>query len=174
MKRVPIFGLVMLICGEFTPLVVIAISDVVPWTCRIPRQVEGDRRKLEERRSNAFRGLATEPPSVAGVEKLSRNQLKQITASLGLGFRLWDWVGGLPSGMLATKVRKQVEYLDMDDALIRKGGGLREMETEEVKMALMERGVDVLGKEIPKLRRDLASWLHSRDKAPIEKLLLTR
>ena len=47
MKRVPAFALVLIICGEFTPLVVIALTGIVPWTCRIPKQIDSDRRKLE-------------------------------------------------------------------------------------------------------------------------------
>ena len=42
-KLIP-FGLIFLICGEFTPLVVFALgSRVVPATCRIPKQVTHDR-----------------------------------------------------------------------------------------------------------------------------------
>ncbi|TAQ87600.1 hypothetical protein B7494_g4052 [Chlorociboria aeruginascens] len=31
-RRIPMFALVYLVCGEFTPLVVLAITSVVPWT----------------------------------------------------------------------------------------------------------------------------------------------
>ncbi|MCJ1441140.1 MAG: hypothetical protein MMC23_001626 [Stictis urceolatum] len=55
MKLVPVFALVFLVCGEFTPLVVLVLGGVVPRTCRIPRQVEGGRRKGEERRGVSFR-----------------------------------------------------------------------------------------------------------------------
>jgi hypothetical protein len=72
-KRVPVFALVLMICGEFTPLVVIALSGVVPWTCRIPKQIESDRRKLEQQRSTSFRELTTVPPTQAGVEHLVIN-----------------------------------------------------------------------------------------------------
>jgi hypothetical protein len=48
------------------------------------------------------------------------------------------------------------------------------MELEEVKMALVERGVDVLSKGEAQLKGHLNAWLLSREKAPVEKLLLTR
>jgi hypothetical protein len=173
-KRVPIFALVLMICGEFTPVVVIALSGVVPWTCRIPKQIESDRRKLEKRRSISFRELATEPPTQAGVENLGRAQLLHINRSLGLSSGLWDWIGGLPTGLLRRKVGRRVEYLELDDDLIRKAGGVYDMASEEVKMALVERGVDVLGKGDALLKANLNAWLLSREKAPAEKLLLTR
>ena len=173
-KRVPMFALVLLICGEFTPLVVLAISSIVPWTCRIPKQVESDRRKLEQRRSASFRELTTEPPTEAGVEKLGRTQLMHINKSLGLSSGMWDWVGGLPTGILRRKVTRRVEYLELDDGLIRKAGGTKDMKFEEVQMALVERGVDVLSKGEAQLKGHLNAWLLSREKVPVEKLLLTR
>lgn len=48
------------------------------------------------------------------------------------------------------------------------------MTSQEVKMALVERGVDVLGKEDPQLKGDLDAWLKSREKVSAERLLLTR
>ncbi|RDL31879.1 putative letm1-like protein [Venustampulla echinocandica] len=177
-KRLPIFGLVFIVCGEFTPLVVIALSNVVPWTCRIPKQVESDRRKLEKRRGISFRNLTAEPPKQKGVEALERMQLLHISWSVGLSSRVWDWVGGqlpgLPDFILRKRVKNWVEYLEMDDGLIGKPSRVDEMDLEEVKMALVQRGVDVLEKDESQLRVDLVSWLNSRKKAPIERLLLTR
>jgi hypothetical protein len=48
------------------------------------------------------------------------------------------------------------------------------MDIEEVRMALVERGVDVLGKREGQLRGDLTAWLRSREKVGVERLLLTR
>lgn len=172
------FALVVLICGEFTPLVVVALSNVVPWTCRIPKQVAGDRRKLEERRAISFRNLTVPPPSSPGVENLERMQLLHISWSLGLSSRLWDWIGGqlpgLPTGLLRSKVAKRVEYLEVDDGLIWMYGGVEEMTAEEVKMACVERGINVLERGEKELRGELKGWLESRESVPTERLLLTR
>ncbi|RFU30867.1 hypothetical protein B7463_g5496, partial [Scytalidium lignicola] len=173
-KRVPIFALVFIVCGEMTPLVVIALSGVVPWTCRIPKQIDSDRKKLEDRRARSFRELTTEPPKEAGVEKLGRPQLIHVASSLGLSARMWDWVGGLPSSVLRAKLGRRLEYLKMDDLLIASNGGVGIMDIEEVKMACVDRGIDVLGKPETQLRTDLSVWLRSREKAPMEQLLLTR
>ncbi|KAH6677410.1 hypothetical protein B0J14DRAFT_651300 [Halenospora varia] len=184
-KRLPIFGLVFIVCGEFTPLVVIALSNVVPWTCRIPRQINSDRQKLEDRRRISFRNLTAAPPTESNVEGLERQQLIHISWSLGLSSSVWDWLGGqypgLPNAVLRRRVRRHVEYLEMDDGLlVGKKGGQKGMErlkglgVEEVKMALVERGVDVLGRSEKVLRGDLEAWLRSREQAPVMRLLLTR
>ena len=157
---------------------VIALTNVVPWTCRIPKQVNSDRRKLEERRRISFRNLTMEPPEKAGVQYLKRMQLLHISWSLGLSSAAWDWLGGqlpgLPDFVLRRKLQRRLEYLDLDDTLIRKCAGVREMSAEEVKMALVERGLDIQEKVEDQLRSDLNAWLRSRDKVPVEKLLLTR
>ena len=178
MKRVPIFALVFIVCGEFTPLIVIAISGIVPWTCRIPKQIENDRRKLEERRAISFLNLTVEPPKEKGAMALERMQLLHISWSLGLGSKAWDWLGGqypgLPDWVLRRKVGRRLDYLEMDDKLIGECGGVGEMEEQEVRMACVERGVDVLGKSDEQLRMNLDAWLKAAEEVPVERLLLTR
>ncbi|APA14306.1 hypothetical protein sscle_12g090760 [Sclerotinia sclerotiorum 1980 UF-70] len=178
-KRVPIFALVFLLCGEFTPLVVIAISNVVPWTCRIPKQIDADRRKLEERRAISFRNLTMKtPPAGTVAQNLQRMQLLHISWSLGLSSSMWDYIGGrlpgLPSAILRRKVAKRVKYLELDDMLIKSGGGVKQMYEEELRMACVERGIDVMGRDVHMLRMHLNAWLRSREKAGVETLLLTR
>ncbi|KAI9643590.1 hypothetical protein NHQ30_008212 [Ciborinia camelliae] len=178
-KRVPIFALVFLVCGEFTPLVVIAISNVVPWTCRIPRQINADRKKLEERRAISFRNLTMKtPPAGKGVQDLKRMQLLHISWSLGLSSSVWDYIGGrlpgLPNGILRRKVARRVEYLELDDMLIQKDGGVKAMEEEELRMACVERGINVMGRDVHMLRMHMNAWLRSREKTAVENLLLTR
>jgi hypothetical protein len=100
--------------------------------------------------------------------------LLHISRSLGLSSGIWDWVGGLPTSLLRRNVSRRIEYLALDDGLIRKAGGIKDMDVEEVKIALVERGVDILGKGEAQLKGDLNAWLLSREKASAEKLLLTR
>lgn len=181
MKRVPIFALILLVCGEFTPLLVIALPAVVPWTCRIPRQIEKTRRKLEERRSESFRDLTSDLPpnstpgnSIAGVENLDRFQSRHINASLGLSSKIWEWVFGPPAILLRKRVTRKMEYLDMDDKLVRRAGGFGGLSEEELKMACVDRGINALDRKAELLRRTLDSWLRSKEKVGMEPLLLTR
>ena len=198
-KRIPIFALVLIICGEFTPLIIPFISGIVPLTCRIPRQLESDRRRLEERRSRSFRDLVTSPPppppptstpsvlhskettgavvdqddngdaitiSNDGVEILShldRQQLLHISRSLGLHSTYWadGFLPSLlpPSVLLRSRIYRRQVYLETDDRLIVRDGGVDRMNLEEVKMALVDRGLDVLHRSEDQLRLTLRRWL---------------
>lgn len=193
--RIPLFALVVCVFGEFTPLVVLVLSDVVPRTCKIPRQVAAARERAERRRSVSFRSAALGAPGAASVSAaaragaeagggrspaeevagLGREQVLHVGRSLGLFGRWWDRVGlGPPGGLVRGRVRRWVEYLDLDDLLIRRDGGVEAMEVEEVRFALEERGLDVLGKNDGQLKGLLKSWLRERERVPVMRLLLTR
>ncbi|EPE02370.1 letm1-like protein [Ophiostoma piceae UAMH 11346] len=150
MRRLPLFGLLLLICGEFTPFVVMVFPHVVPYPCRIPKQVESLRRADEKRRSQAFDG--------AGAAETETNVL--ISRSLGLA-PIQDRLGllsAVPS--LAVRVAdRRVRFLAEDDALLRAAGGVAALETEEVVLACTDRGLDVLGKDEAELRPLLTRWL---------------
>lgn len=178
-KRVPIFALVFIVFGEFTPLIVVGVPAVVPVVCRIPKQINGDRKKLEKRRSISFRNLTEIPVAAAAeVEKLGRMQLLHTSWSLGLSSPIWDYLGGqlpgLPTGVLRKKVATRVEYLKNDDVLIKNSGGVEEMDVEEVRWALLERGVDILDKKDGELKELLQKWLDATEQEPRERLFLTR
>ncbi|TQS37376.1 hypothetical protein Golomagni_02151 [Golovinomyces magnicellulatus] len=173
-KRVPLFGLMFAVFGEFTPLIVLAIGNIVPLTCRIPAQITKERKKLEERRRKIFEQSAPFKPTEGGHVSLGPKSLAKINASLGLSSQLWKFIGGPPLLILKRRVKKRLEYLRLDDELIESAGGVHKMCTEEVKMALVERGIDVLGRDESLLRDDLKSWLVSRKKFAQEKLILTR
>ena len=180
---------------------VVFLSDVVPRTCKIPKQVMGAREKAETRRSVSFRsGLITAssgtsspssssssssaPSKPAGgqntshVEELAnlgREEILHIGRSLGLFAAWWERLGlGPPVGLVRTRATRQLEYLDQDDFLIRKNGGVDAMEVEEVRFALEERGLDVLGKNDVQLKGLLKSWLREKERGPVTRLLLTR
>jgi len=177
--KLPAFGLMFIVIGEFTAAVVLLVPDITPVTCRIPQQVEKIRRNLEERRKKSFRDLTEELPALnAKYQDLNPTQLKHINASLGLSSSWWDYVGGVPGFLLNKRIRKKMEYLGHDDMLIEKEGGvsaIKHVKNEEVKLALVERGIDVMGVEPEqKLRRSLVSWFEARKVASIERLLLTR
>lgn len=178
-KRVPLFALVFAICGEFTPLVVIAVTSIVPYVCRIPKQIIGDRKTLESRRGISFRNLTADlPKNGDGVKDLNRMQALHICWSLGLSSSVWDYLGGqlpgLPTMILRSKVDRRVKYLEMDDLLIKRDGGVKEMSQLETEIACVERGIDVVGRDEKQIKTSLKAWLNSREKASIERLLLTR
>lgn len=105
-------------------------------------------------------------------------ELLHISWSLGLSSKMWDWLGGklpgLPTYILRKRVGKRVAYLEMDDGLLKSGGGIKGLESEECRMACVERGIDIVGRPDKQVRADLEAWLRSREKVGVERLLLTR
>lgn len=60
--KTPLFGVLVLCLGEWLPLFVPFFPSLVPRTCRIPSQIEGMRKAVEQRRSKVFRD-GEEPPA---------------------------------------------------------------------------------------------------------------
>ena len=176
-KKVPLFALVFMICGEFTPLVVLFMAGVVPRTCMIPKQVQMMREKREARRAQSFRDGTLDQASrnTPEVDDLKSFQLVHIGRSLGLYPALFDRLfGGFPTAALRARVRRWKEYLELDDVAIERNGGVQEMEMEEVRIAAEERGLDVLGKNDTQLKGVLNDWLAARKNQPVIPLLIAR
>lgn len=67
-KKLPLFAVLVALFGEWLPLIVPFIPGRVPRTCRIPKQVAGMRKAIEERRKETFRqGLAGPDQQKDGV-----------------------------------------------------------------------------------------------------------
>lgn len=149
-RRIPVFAIVFLIFGEFSPLVLPFVSSIVPWNCRIPSQLQGDREKQEQRRKDAFAKLTgVDAQEVLGVvktaESLNKEELLHVSNVLGLHSPKWPAALSLPpAGWLRFRVRRQMEYLELDDTLLERGGGPTALDAgEELKMAVVERGMYV-------------------------------
>ena len=175
--RIPAFGLVLMICGELTPLVVVfmGLSGAVPGNCQLPKQIVGAREKLEARRRESFRkGTAIESGvDVSNLGNLPRPVLAHIGRSLGLYSSWWDRLGVTPTLLLPHRVRKTLERLDADDLALR-DGGVRYLNDEELKIAMGDRGLDVSRKAPKELRDTLQRWLDVRQYSSIINLLTKR
>ncbi|KAI9892580.1 MAG: hypothetical protein M1814_001273 [Vezdaea aestivalis] len=160
-KRIPPFALLLLICGEFTPLVVMFVPSIVPATCQMPRQIRGQREKVEGKRAVSFRELDTElPERHVELQRLRRKELLHVATSLGLVSGPWKVRLGLPPDwVLKRRVGKWLGYLETDDGLVEEGGGVGEMSVEETKIALAERGVNVLKLGDGDAKRLLSGWM---------------
>lgn len=90
MGKLPLFGFLVLILGEYLPLFVPFMPGVVPRTCRIPKQVQSMREAGEKRRREAFR-LGTQSPTFEQLDKvrLVKNEEgdPRSTTVLDLGVR---------------------------------------------------------------------------------------
>ncbi|KAK4242921.1 hypothetical protein C8A03DRAFT_28922 [Achaetomium macrosporum] len=149
-RRLPLFALVLLVCEEFTPLVVLALPRAVPLPCRIPRQVERlekeDWRWREEgRREVANKGEGEVP--VTAVAKI-----------LGFPVRWWT-----PGSVVRSRVERRLRFLEEDDELLVRAGGAGALVPEEVRLACADRGIEVLGRGAEELRAALGRWLRLTD-----------
>lgn len=164
-RRLPLFALMFIVCGEFTPLVVLALPSVVPLTCRIPRQIEKLRRATEDRRRASSARIHDK--SRAGANKsvalLSRAEVTaHVARSLGLISPLWDRLP-LPDAAVAVlasrRVRAHVAYLDRDGHLLSQAGGVPALEDDEVALACEDRGLPVVDRPAAELREELRRWV---------------
>ncbi|EFX00915.1 letm1-like protein [Grosmannia clavigera kw1407] len=147
LRRLPLFAVLLLVCGECTPLVVIAFPHVVPYPCRIPRQVDKLQRLAEKRRHAAFGDPHASSPVL-------------IARSLGLVSPLWDRLGWIPDSITRSATTRRLRFLAQDDALLRQSGGVPALEPAEIVLACIDRGLDVRGLSDDHLRQLLAAWLH--------------
>ena len=180
--RVPIFLLVFIVCGEFTPLVAIFFSSAVPRSLWIPKQVQQAREKLEARRREVFRN----PPTGLNLDtktkdapSLPRAEVVHIGRSLGLYSSIWDRINAPPIWLIQRRIKKRMASVELDDLTINRDGGVEKMENPEIELAVETRGIDVIGRKESDLRSDLSSWLLNRKALakqglPTRRLYLTR
>lgn len=176
--KLPFFGLLIVLLGEWLPLLVPFIPNRVPGTCRIPKQVAGMRKKSEERRRFSFRTGVEEPQAaqvaVEGgpwrmmdksnvrevLKSMDANQLLHLSCVLDQHSRVWDRLQlPPPAALLRHSLAARVQYLALDDFLLVRDGGPAGLKGEEVIIACEERGIDVLGKPEERLRAELEAWL---------------
>lgn len=190
-RRMVPFTLMLIVCGEFTPLIVLALgSAVTPFTCRVPRQLEKDRAQSiarkraaltahEVARSGSLKSAAagSEPEldllaraytRPAWIEAASAEEILRACATLGL-VKAHTRPTALVSLLYRARLQRYAEYLDIDDRLIRRCGGVTAMEAAEVRIAVEERGGVGLaegseGWDIEREeRRWLGRWLERRE-----------
>lgn len=161
LARLPVFGLLVLVCGEFTPLIVVVFPKLTPYTCRIPKQIQKLRTKAQERRSASLRHIR----HLADATALQKAAPGHIARSLGLGSTIWDRAGIDPP-FAAARASKAVERILKDDLMIRDGGGVHALEPEEVVLACEERAMNVgpADADAEALREKLAAWINTTTK----------
>ncbi|TLD28328.1 hypothetical protein PspLS_03333 [Pyricularia sp. CBS 133598] len=158
LSRLPVFALILLVCGEFTPLVVMLLPRVVPLPCRIPRQVDKLDRLAEARRSASFAELEQKQAQSKDGALDAAVTYRHIGRSLSL-------LGGpvatalLPSLILQRRVNMRLAFLADDDAILRANGATTALVPDEVRLACKDRGMDVLGVDDGELDQLLKRWL---------------
>ncbi|KAI9925992.1 hypothetical protein ASPWEDRAFT_37899 [Aspergillus wentii DTO 134E9] len=192
-RRMIPFTLLLLICDELTPILLPIIGNaIIPLACWTPGQIEKERSIKTTRKHGAMTAHKADHPDAqtsfsAGSEQELELLAKQyanaewaekIASSEGVlracaVFNLvkaHDRFGRLPlvPQVYRPRLRRYVEYLNVDDSLIRTSGGVQAMDALEVRLSVEERGgIDVsegkVGEEAEKEERLwLERWLESR------------
>ncbi|KAL1601782.1 hypothetical protein SLS60_006697 [Paraconiothyrium brasiliense] len=182
--RLPAFAALLVVFGEWLPLLVVYLTPVVPEPCRIPAQIERKLTSIEKRRSERERRLVIDAarlvardrkpgatnyavirPQAVKLEELDKADLYTLLSldvRFGIQPRVWDWLFMTPpKTLLRWGLRKRIAYLQKDDWAIRRDGGFQALDTKEVERACLERGIRVLGKKEDVLRKELAGWFES-------------
>lgn len=187
--RVPVFALLLAIFGEWLPLLVIFLTPLIPYNCRIPRQIEKQLAKRQRQRQEARRWLHRTKKLASFVDLQEAEYAKRSEAASDLKRFLFD---GLNAGSAISYrlfgqrgISERLDYLMHDTAALflpKLGPGqiVNGLSDEEVRIAAEERGIDVLGRSSEQVRRDFLLWLnlirpslqHSRESQPwVESLL---
>ncbi|RAL06887.1 uncharacterized protein BO97DRAFT_409370 [Aspergillus homomorphus CBS 101889] len=187
-RRMIPFTLILIVCGEMTPLAVLALGNAVtPRTCRVPKQLEKERGKRVQRKKMALLAPGSVTPPEVGSDAEMSAMLELVRRSAVDGDK--DAVGracalfGLAKShqhpawavqlVYRARLQRYLDYLELDDEMIRRGGGVQAMEAAEVRCAVEERGgVGVgspdLGKDGWQVEREerrwLEKWLQRREK----------
>ncbi|CAG8905155.1 unnamed protein product [Penicillium egyptiacum] len=200
-RRMIPFTMILIVCGEFTPLIIpIFGSAITPATCRVPSQVEKERVAATARKLAALHVFVAENKD-RSMHLLKAGDAEQL-ALLARSFADPVWVASAGSAdvlracavfglvkrhdrtageslaglIYRPRLARYVEYLAIDDGMIRVGGGVSAMNATEVRIAAEERGgVDVSSgtqdrKRVEELeRRWLEQWLSVRGDSPRSK-----
>ncbi|KAK2814329.1 hypothetical protein FQN49_008220 [Arthroderma sp. PD_2] len=182
-RRTIPFAFILLLCGEMTPFVVLALGNrVTPMTCRMPKQLAKERKKRMLSKEAALQGVPAKeqslisPSSLSGrkdVSGLSTEDVIRSCVVFGLRKRHDLPFPGFVQTLLVNQIyrprlQRWMEYLAVDDKLIASAGGVKGMVAEEVRLAVDERGgVDVgmglEGADSEKIERKwLTKWVEGR------------
>lgn len=181
MRKIPIFVLIVMLTGEFSPLILLFFTGLVPGPCLSPTQIARIREKLQVRPKAIYAKMHSSNilPGGAGVNiaGMNRQQLRLIGATLGLYSARWDRFEAValpPTFWIRARAQKAIKDLDLDDRLLSREGAVAELELEEVMMALSDRGIDVRVKTDADLRDELQAWITARKTASVEALTMHR
>lgn len=165
-KLIP-FSLIFAVCGEFTPLVILATgSAVVPYPCRIPQQEQNDflrPAKIQPAVQTALDRLTGPTPTPSGTihspesdlkwdwrqeyihaHRLHLNPFLTPVSFLGL---LWHKLYALP------RLRRHCSHILCDTILIQREGGFAQLPPREVFMWSLNYGLHSLAQYIDERKR---------------------
>lgn len=187
-QRMIPFTLILIICGEFTPLIVpIFGNTITPATCRVPGQVTKEREAGSKRKVLAQQALAAATgeavpmtgsdaeraqllglTTISSAQQASAQKVLQACAMFGLVKKHDRFLGRMLAGpVYRPRLLRHLHYLNIDDRMIL-DAGVDALSAEEVRIAVEERGAgDVSamlnGAKAEAVEREwLKKWLNDR------------
>ncbi|KAJ5886370.1 uncharacterized protein N7473_009044 [Penicillium subrubescens] len=187
-QRMIPFTLILIICGEFTPLIVPIFGNAItPATCRVPGQVTKEREAGSKRKvlaqqalaaatgeavpvtgSDAERAQLLELTTISSAQQASAQKVLQACAMFGLVKKHDRFLGTMLAGpVYRPRLLRHLHYLNIDDRMIL-DAGVDALSAEEVRIAVEERGAgDVSamlnGAKAEAVEREwLKKWLSDR------------
>lgn len=187
-QRMIPFTLILIICGEFTPLIVPIFGNAItPATCRVPGQVAKEREAGSKRKvlaqqalaattgeavpttgSDAERAQLVDLATIASARQASAEQVLQACAIFGLVKKHDRFLGGVLAGpVYRPRLLRHLHYLNVDDRMII-DAGVDALSAEEVRIAVEERGAGDVSAMLPGAKAEaverewLKKWLKER------------
>ncbi|KIX09240.1 uncharacterized protein Z518_00319 [Rhinocladiella mackenziei CBS 650.93] len=152
-KLIP-FGIIFIICGEFTPMVIVGIgSAVVPYTCRIPKQEEKDLFRpvrIQDRYRTLLDNLKSQG---AAAQKWQFEFLEAWWLRLNPFSKPFPVLGYLWHRFISgPRLRKHCEQVLCDTILIVREGGFDKLSPREVFLWSLKQGLPILTHYVERLR----------------------
>lgn len=187
-QRMIPFTLILIICGEFTPLIVpIFGSAITPATCRVPGQVAKEREAGSKRKvlaqqalaaatgeavpttgSDAERAQLVELSTISSARQASAQKVLQTCAMFGLVKKHDRFLGTVLAGpVYRPRLLRYLHYLTIDDRMIL-DAGVDALSADEVRIAVEERGAGDVAAMLKGAKADaverewLKKWLKER------------
>ncbi|KAJ5152885.1 uncharacterized protein N7482_009363 [Penicillium canariense] len=187
-RRMIPFTLILIICGEFTPLIVPIFGNAItPATCRVPGQLAKEREAGSKRKvlalqahaaASAEAGETAPAPAMGSDEELgqlarfarasfaagaSAEEVLQACAVFGLVTKHDRFLGRLLVGpVYRPRLLRHLHYMTIDDRMI-SDAGVGALSAEEVRIAVEERGAG-----------DVAALLQGAKAEAVEREWLTK
>lgn len=160
MIRLPAFGLMLIVIGEMTVLVVALVEGMVPYPCRIPSQIFHSQQRAETRRRLVFDQFEERYKGGVFDPQLTLHAARNhVLRSLYMSGDMWEYLNVVPPGMWQAKGRLRMLFLEGDDKNLVEDGGPMGLNNDELRIACADRGINILDRSETELRGWLGDWL---------------
>lgn len=155
--KLPLFGVILAVFFEFTPLILLAFPRLSPSTCysvafrkKLADQYSKNRQELlESRTSNVDSASSLYALTPAQTRAVSRTVFRRSPVFTALS----------PSSMLQRKLLRHIQFVRADDYFLRENS-VDELDPEEVELACRDRALDISG-SLEDQKRQLSKWVES-------------